>query len=315
MKHESRQPSKAKRRAVRAAFDAEMLKDLCVRQDFSEYAERVDLPPRTSGWSSYGKGAFSNLSNLGTTSTHERFYYYKDNGSDILAIAHLDSVQDDGHCEVIETNAGLLAVSGTLDDRLGVYVILEMLPKLGITCDWLLTTDEEIAASTAEEFSSAKQYNWMFQFDRGGTDVVMYEYETHELCDLVEEAGGNVGQGTFSDICQLDHLKCAGMNWGVGYRDYHGPRAHAWLEDTFRQVARFQKFYEANYDLDLPHTPRWARSAAVAKDVGWDDWIEGDCGHDINVEDETSFIELDAWTIICVECVTTFDAKAFKQGA
>lgn len=305
--HERKQPSKAIRRKVRDSFDGDMLAEICVKQDFSQYAKRIDLPPK------YGGGGMG-WSYMGGGGSNNRFYYYKDNGSKVLGIAHLDSVQSDGECQITSTSAGLLATSGTLDDRLGVYVILDLLPRLDVTVDWLLTTDEEIAASTAQDFRTSKKYNWMFQFDRAGTDVVMYEYETKALCDMVEDAGARVGQGTFSDICQLDHLGCAGMNWGVGYREYHSRRSHAWLDDTFKMVARFVKFYQTNHDVEIPHIPRWSRAATAVQKYNFeDDWIKGDCGHDINVDDEGSFVELDAFTIICTECVHTFDASSLPK--
>lgn len=286
-----RQPSKKQRKAVAVAFDPNALKAMCVRTDFSAYAERYDCSD--------------------TTEAHPRFFYYQDNGSDVLAIAHLDSVQRNGVCNVVDTAAGLLATSGTLDDRLGAYVILELLPKLGIVCDVLLTTDEEIADSTAADFYINKRYNWMFQFDRGGTDVVMYDYETPELCALVEDAGGRVGVGSFSDICQLEHLGCAGFNWGVGYQDYHGPRAHAWLDDTFKMVARFVKFYKANANIVLAHDepadePAWLDGTTS---TAWDDddvwrnsWkMTANCGHEIDIDDERSFVEYGS-KVYCTKC-------------
>lgn len=288
-----RQPSKAAKRRVRDAFDSQMLATICVADDFGSYARRVDLPDSRSG--------------------RKRFFYYQDNGSDILAIAHLDSVQDDGTCTVVNTAAGPLALSGTLDDRLGAYVILDLLPKLGVTCDWLLTTDEEIGQSTAECFDADKTYNWMFQFDRGGTDVVMYEYETPELVELVESSGARVGIGSFSDICLLNHLGCVGFNWGVGYQDYHGPRAHAWLDDTFRMVARFVKFYNANASTALRYDDeRW-----VGGNV--DDWwlraelIVADCGHAVDLDEPNTYIESEGGQLIeCVAC-GTIDPEALAS--
>ncbi len=290
----SRQPSQDEQEKVWAAFDPEMLKHLCTTWDFSDYATEYTLP---------GK---------------DRFYWYQDNGSDILAVAHLDSVQDDGTCQVVYTSAGPLAVSGALDDRLGVYVILDLLPALGVTCDWLLTTDEEMGRSTAEEFAEdfltdhvpSKQYNWIIQFDRGGTDVVMYDYETPELCDLVEQSGARVGQGSFSDICMLEDLGCVGINWGVGYADYHSPRAHAWLSDTFRMVARFLRFHAANHDVFLPHTPHRHKAVDVKWWENYDvfdrndviDWVEADCGHDIDLDDEDSYKEWGTDYVVCSDC-------------
>lgn len=219
---------------VRNAFDPAMLADICTLDDFSRYGPKTLLDD---------KG--------------RRFYHHVDNGSNVLAVAHLDTVQRNNTCSIVDTAGGLLAVSGALDDRLGAYVILELLPALGITCDWLLTTDEEVGDSTAGEVGDlGKDYNWMIQFDRGGTDVVMYDYETDALAALVEDSGARVGIGSYSDICMLEHLGCAGLNWGVGYEDYHSPRAHAWLEDTFRMVARFLRFHEANASTLLVHEPR-----------------------------------------------------------
>lgn len=290
----SKQPSKKVRRSVKEAFDAKALKFVCETDDFSGYAQRVDLPDGKNG--------------------RKRFYYYQDNGSDVLGIAHLDSVCDNGTCTVVDTAGGLLALSGALDDRLGAYVILEMLPKLGITCDWLLTTDEEINASTADEFEPEKEYNWMFQFDRGGTDVVLYEYETFEMRALVQDAGARVGIGSFSDICLLNHLGCVGFNWGVGYEEYHGERSHAWLEDTFRMVARFVKFYTTNAATVLPYeayqpTKNYYAPPAdpdtKTDEEWWSDLVVAECGHHVDLGDATSFIEFDGGSVIvCRKCGT-----------
>lgn len=286
-----RQPSKAARKRVREAFDGEVLADMCTTWDFSSYATKVPLTPGRDG--------------------RERFYWYQDNGSDILAVAHLDTVQDDRTCQITSTASGLLATSGALDDRLGVYVILDLLPKLGIVCDVLLTTDEEIAQSTAEAFEPSKDYNWMIQFDRGGTDVVMYQYETPELCKLVEASGAQVGVGSFSDICLLDHLGCAGFNWGVGYEEYHSTRSHAWLDDTFRMVARFVKFHQANAGTVFavendPHLPG---------QLCWDDdTMVADCGHMIDLSDDASYVGIDGSSyIMCKDCGTIpwVDPEAF----
>lgn len=304
--HPRRQPSKAAKRRVRDAFDSNMLATICVLDDFSDYAERIDLPDGTFG--------------------RQRFYYYQDNGSDILAIAHLDSVQSDGTCTVVNTAAGPLACSGTLDDRLGAYVILDLLPKLGINCDWLLTTDEEIGQSTAEEFSTGKEYKWMFQFDRGGTDVVMYEYETRELVELVEDCGARVGIGSFSDICLLAHLGCSGFNWGVGYQDYHGPRSHAWLDDTFRMVARFVKFYNANATVALPYDSEawytWPPKVDPDDDEADDtatwwsraELLVADCGHAVDVNDPDTYVEAHGVTV-CTSCGTVPQDIALNESA
>lgn len=230
----NKDPSDAVVNYVHRAFRPKKLKAICEldQQQFGEYGTYHDL------------GVFRG---------DPHFYWYQDNGADVLGIAHLDTVQKIRDCSFAKTNAGLIVYSGGLDDRLGAYVILELLPALGIKVDWLLTTNEECCNSSAADFKLAdvgvtKQYNWMFQFDRGGTDVVMYQYETQPLKRLVEESGARVGNGSFSDICQLAHLGCVGFNWGVGYQQYHTAKSHAWLDDTLMMVARFYKFYWNNHN-------------------------------------------------------------------
>lgn len=281
-------PSAAQKRLrrVKEAFRAEDLIRICSQTDFGEYASRHDLPmyPSSRSW---WRG-----------STGDRFFYYQDNGSPILAVAHLDHVQADPTCAVVETADGPLALSGALDDRLGAYVILELLPALGVRVDWLLTTNEEMGDSTAQDFfPDHKQYNWMIEFDRGGTDVVMYQYESPETRELVKAVNARVGVGSYSDIADLDHLGCVGFNWGVGYQDYHSKRSHAFLNDTFEMVAKFLRFYQLNADVHLPYS----EGLPLLDD---DDDDDGDDGHSWLTKEpcplcETEF--LDRWGM-CWSC-------------
>lgn len=205
----------------------------------------------------------------------DNFHFYRDNGSDVLAVAHLDTVglPHQRACQFLDTEGGPVVYSRALDDRLGAYVILELLPALGLTHDILLTVGEENGRSTAAFFDPPKDYNWMIEFDRGGTDVVMYQYEDDDTYALVRGSGALVGQGIFSDICYLEHLGVKGFNWGVGYRDYHSARSHAYLDDTFSMVRKYLRFHEANADTSLPHTPKrddwWLRDDTDTST--WDD--------------------------------------------
>jgi hypothetical protein len=229
---------------VEAAFDREQLKRICEMHE-TEFHEtfKMDL------WTIEG-------------APHDAdFYLHKDNGSSILAVAHLDTVMPHSGrtANFVQTQAGEVVYSGALDDRLGAYIILDLLPKLGIQYDILLTVGEESGKTTAQYFEvpEGKEYNWMIEFDRGGTDVVLYQYEDKETMDLVRASGARVGDGIFSDISYMDQVGVKGINWGVGYRDYHGPRSHAYLQDTFDMVSRFRRFHAANHDVLLPHTSKY----------------------------------------------------------
>ncbi|HEY1700745.1 MAG TPA: hypothetical protein VGG75_13615 [Trebonia sp.] len=200
------------------------------------------------------------------------YYHFRDNGSSVLAVAHLDTVvrPDRRAPRFSRTRGGPLVVSGALDDRLGAYVILDLLPKLGITCDWLLTVGEEDGQSTAESFKAGKDYDHVIEFDRGGTDVVMYQYEDDESCQRVEACGAEVGRGSFSDIAYLDHLGVKAFNWGAGYRgDYHSERGYAHLSDTFAMTAKYLLFHEQNAGVTMPHDPEDAYSAGQLDDEAY----------------------------------------------
>lgn len=211
----------------------------------------------------------------------EDFYLYRDNGARVLAVAHLDTVglahQRGAH--FLDTEAGPVVFSRALDDRLGAYIILELLPALGVEFDILLTVGEESGLSTASFFDTDKHYDYMIEFDRGGTDVVMYQYDDDDTRAAVRAAGARVGEGSFSDIAYLEHLGIKGFNWGVGYRDYHGPRAHAYLDDTFDMVARYLKFHRQNAGVHMPHEyvepDPWFTRNRRGGDIGrhdlWDD--------------------------------------------
>lgn len=256
---------------VRNAFDKEALRTICEmhEDDFAAAfgLETVNIPEREKR-----KDASA--------------YFFQDNGADILAVAHLDTVSPDWgrRTRFAHTEDGLVVHSRALDDRLGAYIILDLLPKLGIKHDILLTLGEEDGQSTGEFFTTEKDYNWMIEFDRGGTDVVLYEYEDDDLVSLVKETGARVGVGAFSDISYMEHLEIKGLNWGVGYQDYHGPRAHAYLEDTFEMVSYYLDFHETNAEEYLPHQyderaawylrgySRSAEPSWAADDKEWEEW-------------------------------------------
>jgi len=200
------------------------------------------------------------FASLGTTiQTKHGPLTHIDNGSNILAVAHLDWVM--WRKPKIKNNT---VYCPQLDDRLGVWTILDILPYLGINVDVLLTDSEECGQSTAQYFESPKEYNWMFQFDRAGTDVVMYEYETTEHEKRLTDVGFKVGFGSYSDICKLNHLKITGFNFGVGYHCQHTESCYANLKETASCVKLFQKFYNKHKDEVYPWVEdvnRWQRKS------------------------------------------------------
>jgi hypothetical protein len=150
-----------------------------------------------------------------------------DRGSKILAVAHLDWVLWDH-----PTYYNQYVCCPQLDDRLGAWVILDLLPSWGLEYDVLLCDSEEVGNSTAQYFKTEKEYNWMFEFDRSGTETVMYQYEQPRYTKILRDFQFDVGIGSFSDIAYLDELGCAGFNFGTGYYHEHTYRCFADLTDT-----------------------------------------------------------------------------------
>lgn len=277
-----RKPRSPARRA-RRAFDRAALSRVCTMPE-REFARAYGMD--TTEVASHYRG-------------DDLLYHFRDNGSSVLAVAHLDTVSPDDEraAHFADTAAGLVVHSRALDDRLGAYIILEMLPRLGITYDWLLTTGEESGQSTAGYFTPAKDYDWIIEFDRGGTDVVMYQYDDSDTRKAVRAAGAKVGDGIFSDICYLEHLDVKGFNWGTGYRDYHSRRSHAYLEDTFAMVGRYLRFHEANAGLVMPHTS-WEREYAGSTERCVVCQVTG---------------LVNSVTLICAECDSCQDCRAYSD--
>ena len=261
-------------RQVRAAYSQDTLQRICtLREDRFGRAfgmETVHVDQRPSPWLD--------------DADQEDYYHFRDNGSRVLAVAHLDTVvrKERRVARFRETAQGPLIISGSLDDRLGAYVILDLLPKMGVTCDWLFTVGEESGQSTAEHFKPGKDYDWVIEFDRGGTDVVMYQYEDLASRRLVEAAGARMGGGSYSDIAYLEHLGVKAFNWGVGYDgNYHSEAGYAYLNNTFAMVAKYLRFHDQNAGTTLAHDAQGGRYGSRYDDgyYGKDEYYRCDnCG-------------------------------------
>ena len=204
-----------------------------------------------------------------------------------------------------------------LDDRLGVWVLLSLLPKLGFSnFDVLLTDSEEQGQSTAQYFQSERDYNWIFEFDRVGTDCALYYFEDSDTVGLVEDYGWQVGSGSFTDICELDDLGVKGFNFGAGYHLQHTKRCYADLTETVASARRFVRFATDLADTPLPHTRHsiWRKCDKVEALCFFcgaelsDEWpFCPGCGD--RIDDRNDYDEdLDAWSYER-EAATTFRVR------
>src|SRR5215472_15341608 len=209
------------------------------------------------------EGDFEDMGVVVTMGTGEgSTYTFQDNGSDVLGVAHVDTVLAQGWASLIRVRGERVVISPRLDDRLGVYIITKLLPALGVTCDWLLTTGEECGRSSAEWFTPGKEYNWAFSFDRRGTDAVLYQHDHKALRKVLKRGGFKIGHGSFSDLSVLE-AGCSGINFGCGYQEEHSPGSYAVLSDTFLMVHKFVRFFKQHCRQRLPYQTRsrgnWGR--------------------------------------------------------
>jgi hypothetical protein len=206
-----------------------------------------------------------------------RHLIYQDNGADILAVGHIDTV--DNH-RSIQTEAGIEAHNKTmqlakfhqtgpqLDDRLGVWALLSVLPDF-MNYDILLTDNEEIGQSTASSFElpNGKAYHWIFELDRRGDGCVLYQYGSKKWNKELIRAGFRIDRGSFSDIGYLDHLGVQAVNVGVGY-DHEHTLACDWDINIMReQLKKLVNFYERNKDK------RYAYNRSRVSPIGGRAWL------------------------------------------
>ena len=270
-----------------------------------------------------------------TRTSNEMGYVHIDRGGSVLAVAHVDVVNNMDDVNFVTMKGKRVVVSGALDDRLGAYVILDLLPKLGVVCDVLLTDGEEAGASTGADFKTDKQYNWIFSFDRRGTDVVLYAYDCRDLRSKLEAEGLEVGQGSFSDISSMQHLGVKAFNMGTGYHSEHSEWCHADLEDVMVQAHKFARFWRAHKDTKLDHKqviePKYWRTGfndmAYGQQLGWESWSPNRstrgtenqycwyCGQPFPMLD-TNEVEVDGEVIeLCDTCVVQAkDAVELNRG-
>jgi hypothetical protein len=218
--------------------DPEILKQ--VRGEFSMHDLRICCKAKTDTLLDLMPNQFGAAGTRHATHTGD---------SKILAVAHCDYVELP-NVFAADPEMGVV-FSPRLDDRLGVYTLLYLLPSLGINLDVLLTENEERGATTAKDFITDKKYNWVVSFDRRGEDVVYYQYSNirEHLTPFFA-----VGHGSYSDIAALQHLGVLAFNVGVGYESEHTSNCTCQLKTYFAQIARFVAFYRKNSETHLVNT-------------------------------------------------------------
>ena len=208
------------------------------------------------------------------TDSHNGGYTFKDNDAGILAIAHCDTIYGHKGIDFNIHNIGKnrYYLSPNLDDRLGVYTILDILPKFGIKADILLTTNEESGFTSAMDFKTDKKYKWMMEIDRHGIIPVCYQYEDIILTNAIRSIyNQRPDLGSFSDIKSMDELGCKGINFGIGYHNEHTNLCYA-LESEYKtclhKIDSFYNKYKNTHFKHSPAIPSYVYTAYASKGKG-----------------------------------------------
>ena len=177
-----------------------------------------------------------------------RQWILKKGTTPILAVAHADCTQKAAYVsDVIQHPMGNLVFYPKVDDRLGLFTFLHILPTLGIHPSILVTDHEEEGASTGREFAeligAKHSWNWMVMFDRSGDDVVTYGYTSEETERLVASVGLENRHGAYSCISVMKDMGILGFNWGTGYENNHSLFGYFDLDVYIDMVLRFVEFW------------------------------------------------------------------------
>lgn len=255
-----------------------------------------------------------------TYTTKKGRYIYIKRGGSCLAVAHLDCVDENSRAKILTDESGeLIGVNSiALDDRLGVYIILDMLPILGITdYDILLTDDEEWGCSTASEFTTNVEYNWIFEFDRRGSNsCVMYQYDNIDTFDRLTECAIATEFGSYSDICELEELAKVAINFSCGYHFEHTKKCFALIADVVSSVNRFITFFNKFSQIEMVHVPlpkvnkykligTTPKDWRMVLDECYNNTIESDDGYDCNHGELNNSHYNDEY---CISCQLGFHA-------
>jgi len=210
-------------------------------------------------------------------------HLFFDNGAKVLAVCHLDTVQDPLPSSKINVTEQKITATG-LGDRLGGY-ILSRLNSWGFECDLLMCDLEESGMSSGQYFETEKEYDWVVEFDRQGCDIAHYGEINAPFKKFIKNIGGGLNYGSFTDLCYLELPNDPVMfNMGIGYYEAHGKNSYAIVDELYYNMLRFSLIYEKFHG-----TPLKADEAAVVYSTGRrsNSWNGYGSGHGVGSKVQT----------------------------
>lgn len=243
------------------------------------------------------------IGKVDTYKANGQWYLFINNNANVLAVGHLDTVVASTpenrfmHVtlkDIFSEHGGqnMWIHTPFLDDRLGVYTILDYLPRImnGYHYDILLTIDEETGRTSAGLFDLANhelpadRYNWIFEFDAvDGGIAKTYQYgdgTNGAWHTALTNAGFKTQYGSYTDIGALEHLGVKAVNISCAYYHPHDKQSYFDVMELEAQILRFLSFFEDNRGTRFTHTKATYTTKYTGRYSGqgaWgysDDWEE-----------------------------------------
>lgn len=259
------------------------------------------------------------------TTKNGKHFWFRNNNANVLGVFHVDTVKAFRHFRPVAFAEDTRIFCQTLDDRLGGYILLEYLKSAKLNFDILMTTDEEKMASTGLYFGPPKQYNWIFMFDRMGTDAVFYEYGDEQLRYKLGKHGFSSERGSYSCIADMEHLGCKGINFGTGYHNNHDEYAWASRKELYSQLRKFIGFFKEFENVKMPHEKAFTKYVRKYWSHYYENKDELQEKYVVSAEEvtqiETAREKREAQEVVkskfkescgCEQCAMGIDCKSFK---
>jgi len=183
--------------------------------------------------------------------TNQYIYVRNNDKTKPLLVSHMDTINDAYNIAInkndiilknniisLKKNNEAACLGG--DDRVGVYIMLEIMKNHLNDYDFLFTTNEEIGGLGAKNF--IKDYpnlnnTCIIQIDRRGTNhVATYGYDNKNLLNILyDNYKLDVQRGSYTDAVDLSEItNIACFNLACGYYNNHTTAEYILLYDVVK---------------------------------------------------------------------------------
>lgn len=185
------------------------------------------------------------------------YYMFAEGNIPVCLIAHMDTVSLDYYNSLPnmclydnEQDIFHVVGGGTLDDRLGIYSIIQIILD-GYKPSIIFTNLEETGGQGIEELVTRYtkcpfNINFIIELDRQGeNDSVYYSCNNKKFQEYINSFGFKTAQGTFTDCLILGETwNIAAVNLSCGYLLEHTIYEYAHLKWTHNTINKVKKILQ-----------------------------------------------------------------------